>query len=201
MLAKIKYYLGNSSSNPVMINQTKVGSNSWSLETEITVESGVDSVWFAPQINENNSVVPTINNNYTWSGPNDLTYTGRELEFLPVSSNDEGQYSVTYDDGYGCSTTESYSITMEDSTLSGCTDSIACNYDITAANDNGTCEYVSCSCYGDFDQDGLITIVDLTILLADYGCSSSCISDLNNDEAVTTEDINLFLGVFGINCN
>ena len=200
-LAKIKYYLGNSSSNPVMINQTKVGSNSWSLETEITVESGVDSVWFAPQINENNSVVPTINNNYTWSGPNDLTYTGRELEFLPVSSNDEGQYSVTYDDGYGCSTTESYSITMEDSTLSGCTDSIACNYDITAANDNGTCEYVSCSCYGDFDQDGLITIVDLTILLADYGCSSSCISDLNNDEAVTTEDINLFLGVFGINCN
>ena len=34
--------------------------------------------------------------------------------------------------------------------VEGCTDALACNYDVAATNDNGTCEYLSCTtCNGD----------------------------------------------------
>lgn len=88
----------------------------------------------------------------------------------------------------------------DDSSCSGCTDISACNYDSAAALDDGSCEYTSCVCQGDYDGNGFVTVSDLTMLLAEYGCTLNCSSDITGDDAVTSQDITLFLSLFGTIC-
>jgi len=107
----------------------------------------------------------------------------------------------------------------------GCTDSAACNYDSDATIDDGSCEFDSCSgctdpaatnydpaatiddggctydsCLGDFDDNGIVNTVDLTILLSDWGCTAECIADLDGDSDVTAQDLTVFLTLFGTIC-
>jgi len=56
------------------------------------------------------------------------------------------------------------------------------------------------SCIGDFDDDMLRTVSDLTVLLAEFGCTLDCEADLTNDGQVTAQDISAFLSVFGFSC-
>ena len=85
--------------------------------------------------------------------------------------------------------------------LGGCNDSTACNYDSTAACDDGSCEYASCApCAGDFNLDGVVDVQDLLMLLADFGCNGACIADMSGDGTTSTPDILLFLSVFGSIC-
>lgn len=56
------------------------------------------------------------------------------------------------------------------------------------------------SCLGDFDNDGLRTVNDILILLADFGCQENCVADLNDDGSVTTEDMLIMLSLFGVPC-
>lgn len=56
------------------------------------------------------------------------------------------------------------------------------------------------ACPGDFDNDGLRTVADILILLADFGCLSNCVADLDDNEAVTTEDMLIMLSLFGVPC-
>ena len=86
------------------------------------------------------------------------------------------------------------------STCSGCTNSEACNYDEEAIVDNGTCEYDSCSCPADINQDGLITVADILILLGEFGCVNNCEADINEDGATNVQDILLLLAAFGDVC-
>ncbi|HIK67774.1 MAG TPA: T9SS type A sorting domain-containing protein [Flavobacteriales bacterium] len=60
----------------------------------------------------------------------------------------------------------------------GCTDSLACNYDITATEDNGSCEYAEwgydCdgNCIIDLDADGICdTCLEYEIIAVDCECS------------------------------
>ena len=77
----------------------------------------------------------------------------------------------------------------------------ACNYDMTALCDDGSCEYLSCApCFGDLDGDELISVSDLLIVLADFGCTGVCNADLTEDGVVDTGDILALLGVFGTAC-
>ena len=55
-------------------------------------------------------------------------------------------------------------------------------------------------CAGDWDDDGYITISDLVMMLADYGCTSNCSTDLNGDGHVSSSDITFFLSLFGSTC-
>lgn len=57
-------------------------------------------------------------------------------------------------------------------------------------------------CQGDIDNNGAIDIIDLGLLLGDFGCSDfDCVADLNNDGSTNLGDISIFLIVFGALCD
>ena len=90
-----------------------------------------------------------------------------------------------------------------DVTVTQCTDPDACNFNPAAIEDDGSCEYASCAdtCAGDLNGDGNITVGDLLLVLADFGCVSGCQSDVDGDTIVSVADLLELLSVFGGNCN
>jgi len=80
--------------------------------------------------------------------------------------------------------------------VSGCF-SLSFNDLIPAANpsiDQTVCfsfspTYVS----ADFNQDGFVDILDLNIIINDFGCINGCNADLNGDGLVTVADMNSFI--------
>ncbi|MFK7757617.1 MAG: DUF6851 domain-containing protein [Flavobacteriales bacterium] len=85
--------------------------------------------------------------------------------------------------------------------IAGCLDNQACNYNEFATCSDASCEYISCvECLGDFDNDLIIGIGDLSYLLADFGCLNTCIADMNEDGSVNVSDIGVFLALFGNPC-
>jgi hypothetical protein len=81
----------------------------------------------------------------------------------------------------------------------GCTYAFACNFDPLAGCDDGTCEVISCrGCtYPDaLEYDPLATIDDGSCSI----CQSECPGDLNNDLVVNTTDLLAFLSSFGTTC-
>lgn len=57
------------------------------------------------------------------------------------------------------------------------------------------------ACLGDFDGDGFVTVNDLLLLLAEFGCLQNCTTDLDGDGVVGTSDVLIFLSVFGSVCD
>lgn len=57
-------------------------------------------------------------------------------------------------------------------------------------------------CPTDLDNDGIVSLADLTALLASFGCTApaNCTGDLNNDGNVSLEDLAALLAAFGANC-
>ncbi|MDG2312126.1 MAG: hypothetical protein P8L64_07050, partial [Flavobacteriales bacterium] len=58
-------------------------------------------------------------------------------------------------------------------------------------------------CFGcpeDLNGDGFISIVDLLLLLSEFGCLSLCDADVNQDGSVAVDDILIILSVFGNTC-
>ena len=55
-------------------------------------------------------------------------------------------------------------------------------------------------CPEDLNQDGLISVADILLLLADFGCTGVCEADLNNDGATNVNDILQMLAAFGGDC-
>ena len=56
-------------------------------------------------------------------------------------------------------------------------------------------------CPEDLNQDGLISVADILMLLADFGCTGVCEADLNNDGATNVNDILQILAAFGGSCD
>ncbi len=59
-------------------------------------------------------------------------------------------------------------------------------------------------CPGNFNHDGVIDLVDLAALLANYGVTSGATyqdGDLNADRAVNLADLAILLGVYGMECD
>jgi hypothetical protein len=83
-------------------------------------------------------------------------------------------------------------------TIEGCTDPMAENYEPSATVNDESCIYSTC--FGDFNNDGVITVTDLLELLADFGCTSNCATDLNEDDLVSVADLLQILAVFGTIC-
>ena len=84
--------------------------------------------------------------------------------------------------------------------IAGCTDPNACNYVFDANYNDGSCEYQSCNCIYDLDDDGIISIYDILITLSEFGCYVNCSADLNGDGSVSVDDLLIVLSQFGTNC-
>lgn len=53
-------------------------------------------------------------------------------------------------------------------------------------------------CPGDYNCDGVVSVLDLIILVGEFGCmSDSCNTDLNDDNVIGFDDMQLFVGLFG----
>ncbi|MEY3009533.1 MAG: hypothetical protein RLZZ314_175 [Bacteroidota bacterium] len=68
---------------------------------------------------------------------------------------------------------------------------VANNYDVDAP---------PVGCPGDVTVDGWVTVADLLVMLAEFGCQQDCVVDANADGAVTVSDILMILGLFGTHC-
>ena len=55
-------------------------------------------------------------------------------------------------------------------------------------------------CGEDVDNDGLVTVVDILLVLTEYGCVTECLNDINMDGFVNVSDILMILAAFGIEC-
>jgi hypothetical protein len=82
--------------------------------------------------------------------------------------------------------------------VEGCTDPLAENYDPNANVNDDSCIYTTC--FGDFNNDGVISVNDLLEILAEFGCTSNCATDLNDDDLVSVADLLEILSVFGTIC-
>ncbi len=106
-------------------------------------------------------------------------------------------------------------------TCSSCTDPTACNYSENAFEDDGSCIYLeegyTCDgicindangdgicdsfCQEDLNGDGVIGVVDLLLVLSEFGCSSLCENDIDQDGYVAVQDILQLLSEFGNTCD
>jgi hypothetical protein len=56
------------------------------------------------------------------------------------------------------------------------------------------------ACSADFNSSGLVEVVDLAILLGNFGCAENCIANLDDIEGVNVSDVSIFLQFFGSTC-
>ena len=115
--AVIQYYLGTTPPQPSLVRQSTIAGNPSTSESELTAIADVDTVVLEPQVNAYGSTTNAIDLNYAWSGPNEFTHIGRVLNFDPIQESDEGDYTVTYTNAFGCTDTTNFTITTT-STLS-----------------------------------------------------------------------------------
>ena len=92
---------------------------------------------------------------------------------------------------------------ISSTSLPGCMDSCACNYNENATVNDGSCDFTSCvteGCmYNDADNyDDLATLDDGSCIFTTT--TNPCPSDLNGDGSVTTSDLLIFLSAFGTAC-
>jgi len=119
-----------------------------------------------------------------------------------------GTWTVTILNSWANSNGASYETTLSFSGLcegefipQGCTDSAACNYDSTAASDDGSCEFDSCTCAADLNGDNQISVADLLVFLGDFGCLEvPCVGDTDQDGLTNVSDLLVLLAAFGEPC-
>lgn len=58
---------------------------------------------------------------------------------------------------------------------------------------------VAC-CDGDFNCDGVINVLDMIIIVNQFGCAAACTADLNNDGLIGAADLTIFNGLYGDIC-
>jgi hypothetical protein len=59
---------------------------------------------------------------------------------------------------------------------------------------------VTCGCPEDINGDGVMSVPDILVLLAEFGCVSACSADINGDDPTNVQDLLLLLSVFGSAC-
>lgn len=90
-----------------------------------------------------------------------------------------------------------------DDAVAGCTYANACNYNIAATDDDGSCDFTSCETFGctyssALNFNDLATVDDGTCLFGN--AENSCATDINADGIVTVADLLLLLTDFGATC-
>lgn|GEM_PF-2382776 len=60
-------------------------------------------------------------------------------------------------------------------------------------------DVVTC-CPGDFNCDGVINVLDMIIMVNQFGCAAGCTADLNNDGIIGAADLTIFNGLYSDIC-
>ena len=107
-------------------------------------------------------------------------YPGADGNLTGVDNNCNGEIDPSEEEAvYGCMDEGSCNYNslanVEDNSCEyescvGCTDPLANNYDPSNLIPDDSCIYAEC--YGDFNFDNSVTVQDLLILLAEFGCDS-----------------------------
>ena len=107
----IKYYLGTTPPTPTLVPQSQINQNGWSLATAVTVNEG-EYVIFAPAVTENGATTVGSAGIWTWTGTNGYTANTRFITFPSSAVANSGTYIVTYNDGFGCTVSMPFQLTV-----------------------------------------------------------------------------------------
>ena len=88
-----------------IIPYAKIHDGGWNETTEVKVNSG-DSLVIGPH--------PYDGGRWTWKGPNDFYYLGREVRFKNMQWQSSGIYTGTYVNPYGCESTVDIKVIVDD---------------------------------------------------------------------------------------
>lgn len=76
-----------------------------------------------------------------------------------------------------------------------------CTRDLGAVGGTVTYEFAPPPCPGDLNGDRVVDLVDVSLLLADFGCSTPpCVGDLDSDGVTGITDLAMILSNFGAVC-
>ncbi len=116
---------------------------------------------------------------------------------LPSVIENCTNYTLTNDFNGGADASGNYELGITDVTFMGMDDSG--NMSTCTTTVEVSVQEVIC-CLGDFNCDGYISVLDLIILMAEFGCQSGCTTSLDGNSAVTTADVQIFMGLYGTIC-
>ena len=88
-----------------IIPYAKIHNGGWNETTEVKVNPG-DSLVIGPH--------PYDGGRWTWSGPNDFYYLGREVRFKNMQWQSSGIYTGSYVNSYGCESTVEIKVVVDD---------------------------------------------------------------------------------------
>ena len=88
-----------------IIPYAKIHDGGWNETTEVKVNPG-DSLVIGPH--------PYDGGRWTWKGPNDFYYLGREVRFKNLQWQSSGVYTGTYVNPYGCESTVDIKVIVDD---------------------------------------------------------------------------------------
>jgi hypothetical protein len=88
-----------------IIPYAKIHDGGWNETTEVKVNPG-DSLVIGPH--------PYDGGRWTWKGPNDFYYLGREVRFKNMQWQSSGIYTGTYVNPYGCESTVDIKVIVDD---------------------------------------------------------------------------------------
>ncbi|MFN6946841.1 MAG: DUF6055 domain-containing protein, partial [Cytophagaceae bacterium] len=86
-----------------IIPYTQINGGAWSQTSSATLIVG-NSVRFGPQ--------PVIGGSWSWSGPNNYSATSREITLSNIQTNQAGNYVATYTNAGGCTSTNTFVVTV-----------------------------------------------------------------------------------------
>ena len=90
-----------------IIPYLNINDRGWNTIGTATVSVG-NKVWFGPQSEE----FGATGGNWSYTGPNNATYTGRSLVLNNIQTNQSGVYTVKNIDSRGCTATYTFTITV-----------------------------------------------------------------------------------------
>ena len=97
-----------------------LNNSGWTTGNTITATEG-ESVSFGPQ---------PIGGTWSWNGPNGFSSTSREITLANLQLNQAGNYTATYTNSCGATSTVTYALTVDELNAGGCT-KIAANGDFS----------------------------------------------------------------------
>jgi hypothetical protein len=101
---------GTSGCTPTSITPyTQVNGGSWQQTASASLSAG-GTVKFGPH--------PSSGGSWRWSGPNSFSATSREITLSNVQSSQAGNYVATYTNSAGCTSTQTFSISLSGTTSS-----------------------------------------------------------------------------------